>query len=237
MVVSPSAYLHQRIIAVGRCLTALLVLGAGNILLGGVPPAVAGEPQTHVVDEIVATVGRTPILKSDLVLARLVHLVPDTGGETDEVNRSSILQARIHLELQYRDLEESGTLYRLKVQQHEVLENLVKRAGGRTALTTALTGTGLVWEDVEDLALRIAAVNAYVQQRLRPRVKVSPEELQTAYQEAVALELTAQNAEPPSLDAIHGQLHRLLVERKLNGEIERWLREARERLEVTVLRP
>jgi hypothetical protein len=224
-------------IAACRGLAGVLILGASVVAAGGAAPETTGVSRPHIIDEIVATVGRTPILESDLTLARLVHLVPESGNGSSTADRSSILEARIRLELQYRDLQESGTLYRLKIDQHQVLESLAERAGGREALMAALEGTGLAWDDVEDLALRIAAVNAYVQQRLRPRVKVSMEELQTAYQEAVALELAAQHAEPPPLDKIRGQLHRLLVERKLNGEIERWLREARERLEVTVLRP
>lgn len=224
-------------IAVCRFLAGILILGSGSTALVASPLPGNERPRPNVVDEIVATVGRTPILESDLTLARLVRLVPPNGSDTGAPDRSSVLEARIRLELQYRDLQESGTLYRLQIDQRQVLENLTERAGGRAALTAALEGTGLTWDDVEDLALRIAAVNAYVQQRLRPRVKVSMEELQTAYQEAVALELAAQHAEPPPLDKIRSQLHRLLVEKKLNGEIDRWLREARERLEVTVLRP
>ena len=53
----------------------------------------------------------------------------------------------------------------------------------------------------------------------------------------MALELSARGSNPPPFEQIRDQIYALLVERKLNEEIERWLALARERLEVTVLRP
>ncbi len=183
------------------------------------------------VDEVVASVGVYPILESDLTLARLVHLIPGGAG------RSAILEARVRLEVQYRDLEASGVLYRLDMDHRAVLEDLVRRAGGAESLREALAAHGLTMEDVNELASRITAVNAYVRQRLRPRVRVLPEELEKAYEETLALEITAQGGTPPPLDEVREQLHTILVERKLNQEIARWIREAERRQEITILVP
>ncbi len=199
-----------------------------SILLTASP---TGGREVIPVDEVVASVGVYPILESDLTLARLVHLIPGGAG------RSAILEARVRLEVQYRDLEASGVLYRLDMDHRAVLEDLVRRAGGAENLRKALAAHGLTMEDVNELASRIAAVNAYVRQRLRPRVRVLPEELEKAYEETLALEITAQGGTPPPLDEVREQLHTILVERKLNREIARWIREAERRQEITILVP
>lgn len=218
-----------------RILSGVLVVAA-CVLVGTHGEAAAADPVPRIIDEVVATVGATPILESDLTLARLVRLAGEADGEPP-AGRSDLVQARVRLELQYRDIEKSGALFRLQLDASGVQERLVRRAGGRTSLENALAPAGLTWDDVEDLALRVAAANAFVEQRLRPRVRVSLQELRTTYQETVALELSARGSNPPPFEQIRDQIYALLVERKLNEEIERWLALARERLEVTVLRP
>ena len=194
----------------------------------------AQEPS--LVDEVVAAVGVYPILESDLTLGRLVHLVPaENGSPQDERHR--ILEARVRLEVQYRDLEASGVLYRLDIDRGAVLDDLVERAGGAERLRSALDANGLTMEDVSELAYRIAAVNAYVRQRLRPRIRIQPEELQKAYEETLVLEISARGGTPPPLAEVKDQLQRILVERKLNDEIARWIREAESRQEITILVP
>jgi len=205
-------------------------------LLGALVVPAGVRAGTRVVDEVVAAVGHSAVLESDLVLARIVHLVPLSGLSPEEARRA-LFEGRIRLEVQYRDLEASGIVYRLKIDRESVAREFERRAGGEQELRRALEIAGLSMEDVRELALQVGAVNAYVNQRLRPRVRVSLQELRTAYQESLALEITARGGTPPPFEEVREQLHTLLVERKLNGEIERWIREARSRLEVTILVP
>lgn len=195
------------------------------------------QPKPEVVDRVVAVVGRTPILESDVTLARLVDLVPVDPGTPEAERRSQEVAARVRLEVQYRDLEISGTVYRLQFDTDGTVGRLVKRAGGKAKLAPRLAAAGLSSEDVRDLAVRIAAVNAYVEQRLRPQVRVTLPEMRTAYQETLALQITAQGKEPPPFSAVRSQLHRVLAEQKLNDLIERWTHEARSRLDVIMLHP
>ena len=177
-------------------------------------------------------VGNTPILHSDVTLAALVRLAEPTDGDDAEF-RSRLLEARIRLEVEYRDLEESGLLFRLSLEPQAARNALVARGGGAEALESELAVNGLSWPDLEELALRIAAVDAYVEQRLRPRVAVSMEEIEAAYQELLVAEIATADEPPPPIAIVQDQLRGLLVERKLNQEIERWLARAEERLEVT----
>jgi len=194
--------------------------------------AAADQLSTTVVEEVLAVVGNTPILYSDVTLAALVRLV-DPATEIEGKYRSRLLDARIRLEVEYRDLEESGLLFRLDLEPQRARDALITRGGGTEALERELFASGLSWPDLEELALRIAAVDAYVEQRLRPRVSVSMEEIDAAYQELLVAEIATTDEPPPPVAVVQDQLRALLVERKLNEEIERWLVRAGERQEVT----
>jgi len=187
----------------------------------------------EVVEEVVAVVDNTPILRSDVTVAEFVRLVDQAPGESDTAYQKQLLDARIRLELQYRDLEDSGTLYRLEVDVGGSVSALDQRAGGAESLNPRLGEHGLSRADVEELALRIAAASAYTEQRLRPRITVSLQELRSAYQDLVVVPNEARNLPIPPLTAVRDEIHRLLVERKLNEEIQRWLESAVDRHEVT----
>jgi hypothetical protein len=185
------------------------------------------------IDEVAAAVGTTPILRSDLRLAELVRLEEPAPGESAEDFGARLLDARIRLELQFRDLEASGTLYRLDLDLGPARARLVERAGGEAAVEAGLAVNGLTSADLDELALRIAVVNAFIEQRLRPRIRVGSDEIRAAYQELVAGPSEAAGQSPPPLESVQGELHRLLAERALNDEIERWLLAAAEQIEVT----
>lgn len=184
------------------------------------------------VEEVVAVVDRTPILASDIDLTELLDIPAHTpsGSETDRW--SALLDARIRLEVQFRDLETSGVLYRLDLDVAGVRRSLLDSVGGIEAIREDLLTTGLDDSDLDELALRICAVNAYAEQRLRPRISVSLQEIEAAYRDFAA-EITSAGEEAPSMTAVNEQLHRLVAERKLNDEIERWVERASDEREVT----
>lgn len=195
--------------------------------------AIAGETASEVVEEVLAVVGKTPILHSDVTLAALVELLEREPSEVTLDYRSRLLDARIRLEMEFRDLEESGLLFRLDLETPTARETLIARGGGTEALEREFSGTGLSLSDLDELALRVAAVDAYVEQRLRPRVSVSMEEIEGAYQELLVAEIATTDEPPPPIAVVQDQLRSILVERKLNEEIEKWVIRAAERQEVT----
>ena len=194
--------------------------------------AASEEPTWRTVEEVLAVVGNTPVLYSDVTLAALVHLVEPKATEPLEDYRSRLLGARIRLEVEFRDLEDTGLLYRLELETGRYRDALIARAGGEEVLDTSLRYEGLVWPDVDELVLRVAAVDAFVEQRLRPRISVTLEEIEAAYQELLVNEIAISDEPVPPLSAVRDDLHTLLVERKLNEEIESWLERAEEHQEV-----
>ncbi|HSL18619.1 MAG TPA: hypothetical protein VLB51_12000, partial [Methylomirabilota bacterium] len=79
----------------------LILLNLGNLVL-------AQEAVRETVEEVVAVVDRTPILRSDVDLALLLGIGSAPPDATEAELRSALLDARIRLEVQYRDLEASG---------------------------------------------------------------------------------------------------------------------------------
>jgi hypothetical protein len=195
--------------------------------------AAADEAGFETVEEVLAVVGNTPILYSDVELMALLRVVDPDPEESPETYRSRLLEARIRLEVEFRDLEESGLLYRLEVDPTAVRGRLIARGGGVEVVVPQLESEGLSLADLDELALRLAAVDAYVQQRLRSRVAVTMEEIEGAYQQLLVDEIAATDEALPPLAAVRDRLTTLLVERKLNQEIERWLELAVTRQEVT----
>ena len=180
-------------------------------------------------------VDRTPLLASDIDLAELLMLVERPFAADDAGYRSALLDARIQLEVQFRDLEASGILYRLDLDVTGVRRSILDRVGGLETIGADLAAAGLAEVDIDELALRICAVRAFAEQRLRPRVSVSMQEIEAAYR-TLAVELESQGEPAPPLASIREQLHRLVAERKLNDEIELWLVDANDRHEVTRFR-
>jgi hypothetical protein len=211
-------------------------------------PLHAAAPPARLLDRVVAVVNNRPILESDITLARLCHLVPDLDGLPAAKARSKLVEARVRLEVQYQDLEASGTIYRLRFDPELTYRELLKRARvpvpprgaqppPRGAAVRRLAASGLTLDDIRDLAIRIAAVNAYVEQRLRPQVLITLPELRLAYQQTLAQKIAAHGETPPPFAAVRSRLRRVLVERKLNRLIETWIAQARSRLDVTLLNP
>jgi hypothetical protein len=190
------------------------------------------EPEWVTVEEVLAVVGSTPILLSDVELAALVRLVDVEPIETADSHRSRLLDARIRLEIEFRDIEDGGLLLRLELDPRRARQTLIERGGGEAELFGELDERGLQAADLDELALRVAAVDAYIQQRLRPRISVNMDEIEAAYQQLLVDEIAASDEPLPPLATVREQLHQLLVERKLNDEIERWLARAMERQEV-----
>ncbi|MCD4748957.1 MAG: hypothetical protein K8R59_06250 [Thermoanaerobaculales bacterium] len=188
-------------------------------LFGAILPA-----SDQVIDEVLATVDSTPILRSDLVLADLVGLADEPTN--------SLLDARIRLELQYRDLADSGALRRLEIDVPARVETLIDRGGDRSTVLEALTVAGLDWNDLEALAMRMEVARAWTDQHLLPRIVVTLDEVEDAYRRLVVKPAFEQGHDPPPLARVHDRVRQVVEQEKLNQEIERWVEHSRERHEV-----
>jgi len=203
------------------------------LALLAVPP-VSGAQGVEVEEGVVAVVGDMPILVSDLRLAEAVRLVPPE----DDPDRwgAALLDARIRLELEYQDLT-AGGLARRQVDSAPALARLLESGGGRRAVLARIAPYGLGLPDLEELALRVAAVEEAIHVRFKSSIHVSDEEIRTVYAEEIAPEIRRRGEAPPPLETLEERIRRLVAERKLNRRLEAWLAEARTRFPVVRYRP
>ena len=164
------------------------------------------EPDWETVEEVLAVVGSTPILLSDLELAALVHLVDVEPEESASAYRLRLLDARIRLEIEFRDIEDGGLLFRLELDPQRARQMLIERGGGTARLDLEFDAKGLVTADLDELVLRVAAVDAFIQQRLRPRISVNMDEIEAAYQQLLVDEIATSDETVPPLAAVRDRL-------------------------------
>ncbi len=247
---SPPAHVGARPRRFTALSAAIVAAALAVFILSPVPLRAAASKKAQLLDRVVAVVNNRPILESDIVLARLCRLVPGLDQVPPAEARSKLVEARVRLEVQYQDLVASGTIYRLRFDPEPTYHDLLTRAGLVTGTAKApatpakgsaaarkLAASGLTLDDIHELAVRIAAVNAYVKDRLRPQIRITLPELRLAYQQMLALQITARGETPPPITAVQSRLRQVLVERKLNTMIETWTSQARNRLDVTLLYP
>ena len=96
------------------------------------------------------------------------------------------------------------------------IQLMTSHMGSDQRLREALPEYGLEWEDVEALALRIAAVQAWVDHHLRSRVTVTIRDVEQAYEKEVAEPMRIAGEAPPPLTQVNESLRQLVAEEKLN---------------------
>jgi len=75
----------------------------------------------------------------------------------------------------------------------------------------------------------------YLDSRFRPAVRIDPKEIEDFYQTAVVPRAKAHGQEPPTLDAARDYIQEALVQRGINEQAEKWLKESRTRLHIEKL--
>ena len=205
---------------------------AAILLLALAVPGRAGAQA--VADGVLAVVGDVPILVSDLRLAEAVRLAP----QENDLDRwgAALLDARIRLELEYQDLTVGG-LARRRMDTASAMARLLEAGGGREAVLARIAPYGLGLADLEELALRVAAVEEAIHVRFEGAIHVSDEEIRSVYASELAPAVRRRGKTPPPLETVRDDVRRLVAERKLNRRLEAWLAEARTRFPVVRYRP
>lgn len=182
-----------------------------------------------VVEQVLALVNGVPILSSDVELAVIANLVPRVPGEGEKEYYNAVVEAFIALELRYQDLQAAHLEQRLVVDWDAAWNKVIRQAGGEVELSRRLAAAGLSRESLMQLIRRAALVEAYVAQRFASSLRVSQEEIQSAYEVAFPEEGSSNR---PPLAEVRPQLERLVREKKLREAVSRWTEELAQRGEV-----
>jgi parvulin-like peptidyl-prolyl isomerase len=91
---------------------------------------------------------------------------------------------------------------------------------------------GLSILDIRNMVATQLYLSNYLDSRFRPAVQIAPKEVEDFYQSAVVTRAKARNQAPPALDASREYIQEALVQRGINEQADRWLKESRARLRV-----
>ncbi|HEY2119104.1 MAG TPA: hypothetical protein VGH37_07970 [Candidatus Acidoferrum sp.] len=203
-----------------RCLLILL----GTILLLAGLNSFAQE----VVDRIVARIENDVILLSDMRELSHYQMFVDGKSESDEKLLDRLIdqwivrnEAAVSRIAQPSDEDVNRSLARLKrsFSSQEEFEERRKQSG-------------LSEEDLRRLTKSQLYLSNYLDTRFRPVIQIDDKEIENFYQTRVIPRAQSRGQSPPTLEAARDFIQEALVQRAINEQADRWLKESRARVRV-----
>lgn len=185
--------------------------------------ATRGSAELSLVDRIVAVVNDEPVLLSDVEQAIAIDLDRPEGGAQPldtAVQRRRALDRLIDQRLRLREVERFTTRPVPAAEVDTHVAALAQRHG--SDWPAHLEAVGLDEEALRHLIRRQLRVLDYIEERLAPRVRIAPDEIQAYYRGTLRDTLEAAGEPIPPLDDVRAAIRQVLHERQLNLEIERW---------------
>ena len=182
----------------------------------------------EVLDRIVARVEGDVILLSEVrALSRYQQLV-DGRAESD----GQIVDRLID---QWIVRNEADTARFPRPSATEVargLERVQSSFGSAQEYVARRDQCGLSADEVMRLVAQQLYLTNYLDSRFRSSIQIDSKQIEDFYQTAVVARAKARNQTPPSLEASKEYIQQALVQREINEQTERWLKESHARLHV-----
>ena len=191
----------------------------------------------EIVDRLAAVVNDRVITLSDVEWSLIDR---PSAAPPGSAPRKKIMAERldelIEQELVAQEVEKEPLPSLTDQQINAGLKELESRHGGRTQLLAEVTRRGLGPEHLRAMVRRQLNVAAFIEIRFRPFVVVTPDEVNAYYRSTLIPELQKQGiSEAPPVDDVRDQIEKLLVEQKVDAELDKWLSGARKRSRIIIL--
>lgn len=197
---------------------------AGILLILGAPITSAQE----VIDRIVARVDTDIILLSEVRALARYQIFVDGKAEPDAEILDRLIdqwivrnEAKAALFPQPSDDDVKRSLERLKRSFSSPEEFEERRRQ-----------SGLTDEDVERMLRAQLYLSNYLDSRFRASIQIDEKDIEEFYKTRIIPRAESRGQTPPTLDAARGFIQEALVQRAINVQSERWLKESRARLKV-----
>lgn len=191
------------------------------------------KAQTVVVDQLVATVNGDAITKSDLVWALVLNpKIKQTEDLT--TNLPIILEQVIDQKLLLAEANRLPNLDPTQIEISKAIGEVVKKFSSETIFYKRLEDVGLTGEMLQRIFRERLLILKYVDFRFRAFAVITENEIQIYYEENVKPKLLAQNAsvaDKPS-DEERKLIEAILVEERVNNQIEQFLDLARQQADI-----
>ena len=185
----------------------------------------------EVIDRIVARVESDVILLSDVSLLARYQLLVEGKSESDAV----ILDRLIDQWIVRNEATIARTPQPSDAEIDRGLQRLQQSFASKEDYEARRKLAGLSEADVRRLTADQIFLNNYLDSRFRPSVQVDEQAIQDFYQNAVLPRAKSRGQNPPSLEAAHDYIQEALVQRGINDQADRWLKESHGRIHVTKL--
>ena len=185
-------------------------------------------PAQEVIDRIVARVDTDIILLSDVRALSRYQFFMDGKSETDAEILDRLIdqwivrnEAKAALFPQPSDEEVQRSLGRLKrsFSSPEAFEERKKQSR-------------LTDEDVERMLRAQLYLSNYLDSRFRASIQIDEKEIEEVFATRIVPRAVSRGLKPPTLDEARSFIQEALVQRAINVQSERWLKESRARLRV-----
>ncbi len=190
--------------------------------------ATASAPGQELIDRIVARVDTDIILFSDIRELARYQLFVDGQSESDKQILDRLVdqwivrnEAKAALFPQPSDEDVQRSLDRLK-----------RSFSSPEEFDARKKQSGLTDEDVNRMLRSQLYLSNYLDSRFRASIQIEDKDIEHFYNSRVVPRAKSRGQQPPTLDAARGFIQEVLVQRAINVQSERWLKEARARVRV-----
>jgi hypothetical protein len=202
------------------CVSAFLFFGAV-----GVPRAGAQQ----IVDRIVARVDEDIILQSDVDQLARYQVLVDGKSESQE----QILERLIDQWIVRKEAEASRFPAAADADVDRGLQRLRRSFAKNEDFDSQREKAGLSEADVRQIVTAQTYLTNYLDSRFRPTVQVDEQAIKDFYDNALIPRAKARGQEPPSFDNARDVIQEVLVQRGINEQADKWLKESRSHLQIS----
>jgi len=189
----------------------------------------------QVVDRMLATVNGELITESDVCweLALDPDLQPlDLSAENKRLMLERIIDQRILSQEAAKIPQNAPTDAQIREYRNR---ELVARFGSQEALLARTRAVGLDATTLREIISRRLVLLKYIDFRFRSFVLVQPDEIDRHYREVALPRMKNRGGNIRSLDEMRSEIEAQLSEEKINGELDRFLDEARDQAQIVRL--
>jgi SurA-like protein len=206
---------------------------SGLLLLAAVVPALAGE----VIDGVVASVDRRPILRSDWdeAVAFEAFMRQEPLSQVTAAERVLALQRLIDRQLLKAQLGDAAYMQPSDEALQQDLAKLraqLPNGNDDAAWHALLAGYGLNEEVVKQHLRNEVQVMNFVEVRLRPNVHVEQDDIAAYYKNQLLPDLQANGGKPVPLDEVGPRIRELLTEQRIDELLDAWLHNLHQQADI-----
>ena len=182
-----------------------------------------------VVDRVVARVEEEIILQSDIEQLARYQLLVDGKSESE----AQILDRLIDQWIVRKEAAASRFPAASDADIEREMRRLERSFAKKEDFAAQREKVGISEAELQEIVTSQAYLTNYLDSRFRPSVQVDEKSIVDFYNEALIPRAKARGQEPPSLDAARDLIQEVLIQRGINEQADKWLKESRTRLSIT----